>query len=104
MVSSPGFPPIFRHSKRPDWGVGIVSSEGEGKRSYLFEDGEERTLGAVGVTLMRRVDRPDAEQRQTCAHLLSLLAKRTTRRDAEATARAPRKPRQPVRTSSNTKR
>jgi hypothetical protein len=88
MVDSPDFPSIFCHAKRPDWGVGIVTAEGEGKRSYLFEDGEERTLGAAGIGHMRKVDHPDREQQQTCAHLLSLLAKRGARRDAEAPSRA----------------
>lgn len=88
MVDSPDFPSIFCHSKRPDWGVAIVVAEGEAKRSYLFEDGEERTLGAAGIGHMRKVDHPDREQQQTCAHLLSLLAKRGARRDAEAPSRA----------------
>lgn len=88
MVDTPGFPTIFRHSKRPDWGVAIGSGEGDGKRSYLFEDGEERTFGAVGVTLLRTVDHPNADQQQTCAHLLSLLAKRAGRRDAETITRS----------------
>ncbi len=82
MVDSPEFPNIFCHAKRPDWGVGIVASEGEGKRSYLFEDGEERTLGAAGIDHMRKVEHPDRDQQQTCAHLLSLLAKRAGRRDS----------------------
>lgn len=88
MVDSPEFPSIFSHAKRPDWGVGVITNEGEGKRSYLFEDGEERTLGPAGIGLMRKVDHPDRDQQQTCAHLLSLLAKRAGRRDAEAPSRA----------------
>jgi hypothetical protein len=88
MVKSPTFPNVFCHTKRPDWGVGILSGEGEGKRTYLFEDGEERTLSATGVQLMRKVERLDAEQQQTCTHLLSLLAKRAGRRDAGAPTRS----------------
>jgi hypothetical protein len=88
MVDSPEFPNIFCHAKRPDWGVGILTGEGEGKRSYLFEDGEERTLGAAGIGHMRKVDRPDRDQQQTCAHLLSLLAKRAGRRGAEAPSKS----------------
>jgi hypothetical protein len=88
MVDSPEFPSIFCHDKRPLWGVGIVTAEGDGKRSYLFEDGEERTLGAAGIGQMRKVDHPDREQQQTCAHLLSLLAKRGARRAAEAPSKA----------------
>lgn len=88
MVDSPGFPNIFSHTKRPAWGVGIVTGEGEGKRSYLFEDGEERTLGVAGISHMQKVDHPDRDQQETCAHLLSLLAKREGRRSAEAPTRS----------------
>jgi hypothetical protein len=83
-VESPDFPSLYRHSTRPAWGVGILSGEHDGKRSYLFEDGEERTLGAAGIELMRVVDHPDRDQQETCSHLLSLLAKRAGRRDTQA--------------------
>jgi hypothetical protein len=68
--------------------VAIVANERDGKRSYLFEDGEERTFAATGVTLLRKVDHPDPDQQQTCAHLLSLLAKRAGRRDSETATRS----------------
>lgn len=83
MVDGPEFPNLFTHIKRQDWGVAIACGEREGKRSYLFEDGEERTLGAAGIQLMRKVAHPDRDQQQTCAHLLSLLAKRASRPDAQ---------------------
>lgn len=86
MVDSPEFPNIFTHVKRSDWGVGIASGERDGKRSYLFEDGEERTLGATGIGLMRKVESPDRSQQQTCSRLLALLAKRASRPDARQTS------------------
>jgi hypothetical protein len=58
------------------WGVGVMSGESDGKRSYLFEDGEERTMGAGGIELMDKIEHPDSEQQATCVHLMSLLAKR----------------------------
>lgn len=76
------FPSLFNHRKRSDWGVAVLSGERDGKRWYLFEDGEERVLGGEGIALMGRVEKPDVEQQATHAHLLSLLAKR--KRDGDA--------------------
>jgi hypothetical protein len=77
------FPSLFSHKKRTDWGVGVLSAERDGKRSYLFEDGEERVMGAGGIELMRKVDQPNRDQQATCARLLALLAKREGRGGAE---------------------
>lgn len=35
---------FFRHTKRPSWGLAIMSSQLENKRRYQFEDGELRTI------------------------------------------------------------
>ncbi|HYQ18658.1 MAG TPA: hypothetical protein VEQ58_22945 [Polyangiaceae bacterium] len=81
LVSSAEFPSLFSHTKRTNWGVGVVAEERDGKRTYLFEDGEERTLGVEGIGLMRKIEQPDRDQQATCTHLLSLLAKREGRRE-----------------------
>lgn len=81
VVDNQEFPCLFSHAKRAEWGVGVLSGHSEGRRSYLFEDGEERTLGAAGIDLLRKVDRPSREQQATWAHLLTLLAKRRGRRE-----------------------
>ncbi|MDF3068481.1 MAG: hypothetical protein K0R38_4082 [Polyangiaceae bacterium] len=83
VVDNQEFPLLFCHTKRSEWGVGVLSERGEGRCSYLFEDGEERTLGAQGMQLLRQVERPSREQQVTWTHLLNLLAKR----------RGPREPR-----------
>jgi hypothetical protein len=70
------FPSLFSHRRRANWGVGVMSGESDGKRSYLFEDGEERVMGAGGIELMDKIEHPDSEQQATCVHLMSLLAKR----------------------------
>jgi hypothetical protein len=71
------FPGLFRHSKRAEWGVAVLAEQFDGKRAYLFEDGEERTLGLAGIQLMRKVEDPDHDERATCAHLISRLGKRS---------------------------
>ncbi len=70
------FPSLFSHSKRKDWGVGILSWENEGKRRYLFENGEERTLASGFHELMHKVEAPSAEQQAAYARLRGVLAAR----------------------------
>lgn len=36
--------PLFRHAKRPEWGVAILVREDEDARSYQFEDGSVRKI------------------------------------------------------------
>jgi hypothetical protein len=81
VVDNQEFPCLFSHIKRAEWGVGVLSGHSEGRRSYLFEDGEERTLGAAGIEFLRKVERPNQEQQVTWANLLTLLAKRRGRRE-----------------------
>lgn len=76
------FPNLFSHRKRADWGVSVLSGERDGKRCYLFEDGEERVMGAGGIELMRKVEQPSRDQQATCARLLALLSKREGRGDS----------------------
>src|SRR4051812_47246482 len=70
------FPMLFLHSLRKEWGVSVVSGEHDGKRSYLFEGGEERTMSAGALPLMHRVEHPDQGQQAAYARLQALLAKR----------------------------
>jgi hypothetical protein len=74
-----GFPALFAHLNRADWGVGVLSGQQDGKRRYLFESGEERTMGAGAFDLMRKVEQPSSDQRATYARLVALLAKREKR-------------------------
>lgn len=76
-----GFPTLFAHINRADWGVSVLSGQSDGKRRYLFESGEERTMGAGAIDLMRKVEQPSSEQRATYARLVALLAKREKQTD-----------------------
>ncbi len=82
------FPTLFVHAQRADWGVSVLSGENDGKRRYLFEGGEERTMGQGALDLMHKVEQPDRHQRATYARLVALLAKRKTHTVPSATRAA----------------
>jgi hypothetical protein len=67
---------LFDHALRKEWGVGILAWEDGGKRGYLFEDGEERTLASGFHQLMRKVEKPSAEQLAASERLRRKLAAR----------------------------
>ncbi|HVY25769.1 MAG TPA: hypothetical protein VHB79_04430 [Polyangiaceae bacterium] len=70
------FPGLFRHPSRAAWGVGVLAGERDGKRTYLFESGEERTMGSGAHDMMHRIAPLDAEQQSTLARLTALVARR----------------------------
>src|SRR5688572_19939529 len=70
------FPTLFAHKLRKEWGVGVLASERDGKRRYLFENGDERTLANGFDQLMERVERPTADQLLAFARLQGVLAGR----------------------------
>jgi hypothetical protein len=69
-------PSLFTHKNRKDWGVGVLAWEADGKRGYLFDNGEERTMASGFFELMRRIEQPNAEQTAACARLQQILAAR----------------------------
>jgi hypothetical protein len=71
-------PPLFAHSTRKDWGVGVLAWEAGGKRGYLFEDGEERTMASGFHELMRRVEQPNPDQKAASLKLQRVLAARAS--------------------------
>jgi len=68
--------PLFKHTARKDWGVGVLVREDEGKRAYLFEDGQERTMANGFHQLMRRVEEPSPSQRAFYERQRGMLAAR----------------------------
>lgn len=62
-------PPVFEHRKRGDWGIAIVAWEADGKRAYLFSDGETRVVAHDYYDLMREVVRPQDEIEPLLARL-----------------------------------
>jgi len=60
--------------------------ERDGKRSYLFESGEERVMGSGAYDMMRKVSPLDKEQQATLARLTALVARRQGRADPSKAA------------------
>jgi len=75
------FPTLLTHSLRKDWGVGVLAGEKDGKRRYLFANGEERTLANGFDRLMEPVDEPTPEQQLAFARLQGVLAGRAKNGD-----------------------
>lgn len=48
--------PLFRHSKRPQWGVGILTREGPKARTYQFESGGRRKIRKGYYSLLETAD------------------------------------------------
>lgn len=85
MVDSE-FPALFAHGTRKDWGVGVLAGVRDGKRTYLFEGGEERVMGSAH-DMMRKITPLDASQQSTLARLTALVARRQGQPDStKATA------------------
>lgn len=70
------FPVLYAHGTRKDWGTGVLSGERDGKRTYLFEGGEERTMGGGAHDMMRKVSPLTSEHQATLARLTALVARR----------------------------
>jgi hypothetical protein len=68
--------PLFNHTARKDWGVAVLVRQEGGKRGYLFEDGEERTMANGYHQLMRRVEKPSESQRAFYERQRALIARR----------------------------
>lgn len=49
---------LYRHSKRPQWGLAILAGETPSKKRYLFQDGQTRVFPANFAHLMEPVDKP----------------------------------------------
>lgn len=64
---------LFVHSLRTDWGLAILSHESDGKRHYLFQNGQRRALASSFAPLMQRVEAPTLEQHAAYARLRQLV-------------------------------
>ncbi|MEL6347840.1 MAG: hypothetical protein AAFV53_32340, partial [Myxococcota bacterium] len=50
---------LYRHARRPEWGVAALVSSGDGRKSFQFEDGTLRTLKNEFCWLMEPLERSD---------------------------------------------
>ena len=54
---------LYEHSRRPQWGLCILSSEDKTSRKYQFQDGRSRTFKEGFYHLLEAVERSVAVQR-----------------------------------------
>lgn len=85
-IAESEFPALFAHSTRKDWGVGVLAGVRDGKRTYLFEGGEERIMGTGSHDMMRKLGSLSADQQETLARLTALVARRQGTPDASKAA------------------
>ncbi len=57
---------FYEHVARPEWGVAVLTWEGEGKRGYRFDDGKLRVFKEGYFHLMRQAE-ADRGQREALA-------------------------------------
>lgn len=50
---------LYRHSRRPEWGLAILAEDEEERRAYQFEDGKLRKIGKGYYDLMEEVHEID---------------------------------------------
>ena len=67
---------LFVHTLRSGWGLAIISHELDGKRHFLFEDGQRRALATGFDAMMTRIEAPTLEQHAAYAKLRKLVAPR----------------------------
>ncbi len=73
---------LYRHCKRPQWGLSILASEGETRRLYQFEDGQTRTFKKGYYQLLEPVDRSEILDDGVVRGLLGAVGARRARATA----------------------
>ncbi|MEC7949132.1 MAG: hypothetical protein VX265_16300 [Myxococcota bacterium] len=60
MLESSDQTRLFTHSRRPQWGVGLLTAEGENRRSLRFQDGKLRSFRSDFYHLLDEFEGSDA--------------------------------------------
>ncbi len=66
-------PTLFKHSKRPSWGLAVIAWERDDKRGYLFENGMLRTLAEPFYRFMVPVEKVDDAGHATLIRLMAQI-------------------------------
>jgi len=95
---------LYQHAKRPDWGLAIAVDELTDRKSFLFEDGEQRTFMNEYAHLMSEVQ-PTEELVEKARKYFSKYLSRTpsaSKRKPPAARKAAKSPRK-AKTQAKTK-
>jgi len=65
---------LYRHTKRPEWGVAILAWEKGGRRAYQFEDGRLRKFSEGYYSLMKPAEKVPGSEEALVADLESAVA------------------------------
>jgi len=79
---------LYRHSRRPEWGVAALISKNNGRRNYQFEDGTLRTLKEEFCGLMMAVEQDSDTSEQLHSALEEQGQRMLARKRATRQARA----------------
>lgn len=78
-------PTIYQHVKRPQWGIALLSWEGDDRRTFLFQDGQARTIKADYYSMMGEVSQlPEGAE--------AILSELTEKVEVMRTRRVERRP------------
>ncbi len=83
---------LYQHVKRPQWGLAVMSWEGDDRRRYLFQDGEVRTIKADYYSMMGEVSELPEGSAEVVTDLLKRLETTRTRRELSKKASPRNKP------------
>jgi hypothetical protein len=78
---------IYRHPKRPEWGMAVFREQVEDRALFMFEDLQVRAFKAHLLNVLEIVHLPEDES----APLLSKLQKKTVTRGGVRKKKAPAK-------------
>lgn len=68
-LEQPKAPALYRHAKRPEWGLAIVAWERPEKRAYQFQDGQLRVFKDGFYQFLEEVDLPADQSAEVLASL-----------------------------------
>lgn len=75
--------PLYSHTKRPAWGLAILTGQTDDKREFQFQDGNTRAFKEGWWDLLQPVDQPIDRAQKIVRELKSML-RATRARDASA--------------------
>lgn len=85
-------PELYRHKKRPEWGLAILTWEGPNRRRFQFQDGQIRTFKRGYYGMLEAVDKPRDVTEQVIRDLKSMLRATREEQRIRETARESGKP------------
>lgn len=81
-------PVLFEHTRRPEWGLAVLTNEDRTHRYFQFQDGEVRTIKEGYYHLIVATERSEEDIEKARVELADLLRKSESRERASEKSRA----------------